>query len=695
MRHARVFSFLVLFVGATMLFDSRPLGADEGMWLFNNPPTRLLKSKYGFEPTAAWMDHLRLASVRFNSGGSGSFVSSDGLVMTNHHVGADALQKLSTKERNLLKTGFHAKTREEELRCVDLELNVLVSIEDVTARINAAVQPGMDPAQAHQARRAAMNTIEKESFDKTGLRSDVVTLYHGGLYHLYRFKKYTDVRLVFAPEQEIAFFGGDPDNFEYPRFDLDICFFRVYENGKPARPEHFLKWSKAGPADGELVFVSGHPGRTSRLNTVAHLEFLRDKSFPYLMRKLYRREVILTSYSERSQENARRAQDELFGIENSRKARLGGLAGLQDPAILDAKRAAEAELRKAVAGRPELAAAVGDPWADVLGIIKVWEGILYDYDLLERGAAFNSDKFHIARILVRLADETAKPNAQRLREFAESNLDSLKRDLFSEAPIYDDLETVKLADSLGMFLEMAGPGHPLVQKVLAGRPPRERAAELVLGSKLADVAFRKKLADGGVAAIAASDDPMIQLARLVDPAARELRRTYEEKVEEPLRQAYARIADARFKLHGTDVYPDATFTLRLAFGTVRGYTEMGKSVPPWTDFAGLYERAAEHENRPPFRLPPRWIERKDRLDLRTPFNFVSTADIIGGNSGSPVVNRRGELVGIIFDGNIQSLVLDFQYTDELARAVSVHSSAIVEALRKVYDAQGLADELGR
>ncbi len=691
----RVVWFLVFSLGATMFFDFNPLGADEGMWLFNNPPTRLLKSKYGFEPTAAWMDHLRLASVRFNSGGSGSFVSSEGLVMTNHHVGADALQKLSTKERNLLKTGFYAKTREEELRCVDLELNVLVSIEDVTARINAAVRPGMDPAQAHQARRAAMNTLEKESFDKTGLRSDVVTLYHGGLYHLYRFKKYTDVRLVFAPEQDIAFFGGDPDNFEYPRFDLDICFFRVYENGKPVRPGHFLQWSKAGPADGELVFVSGHPGRTSRLNTVAHLEFLRDKAFPYLMRKLYRREVILTSYSERSQENARRAQDELFGIENSRKARLGGLAGLQDPAILDAKRAAEAELRKAVAGRPELAASVGDPWADVVGIIKLWERILYDYDLLERGAAFNSDKFHIARILVRLADETAKPNAQRLREFAESNLDSLKRDLFSEAPIYDDLERVKLADSLGMFLEMAGPGDPLVQKVLAGRAPRERAAELVLGSKLADVAFRKKLADGGAEAIAASDDPMIQLARRVDPVARELRRTYEEKIEEPLRQAYARIADARFTLHGTDMYPDATFTLRLAFGTVRGYTEMGKWVPPWTDFAGLYERAAEHENRPPFRLPPRWIERKGRLDLRTPLDFVSTADIIGGNSGSPVVNRRGELVGIIFDGNIQSLVLDFQYTDELARAVSVHSSAIVEALRKVYDAQGLADELGR
>lgn len=668
--------------------------ADEGMWPFNNPPIKLLKSRYGFEPTQAWLTRLQQASVRFNSGGSGSFVSSRGLVMTNHHVGADALQKLSTPERNLVKNGFYARTPEEEIRCLDLELNVLVSIEDVTERVNAAVKPGMTPAEAHQARRAAMNTIEKQSLDATGLRSDVITLYHGGQYHLYRFKRYTDVRLVFAPEQDIAFFGGDPDNFEYPRFDLDICFFRVYEDGKPARPAHFLPWSTSGPTEGELVFVSGHPGRTSRLNTVAHLEFLRDKAFPYLLAKLFRREVLLSTYSQRSQENARRAQDELFGIANSRKARLGGLAGLQDPAIFRAKQAAEEVLRNEVARRPELRRAIGDPWTDVAGIIRLWDDLLYDYDLLERAAAFNSDSFHIARTLVRLADETAKPNADRLREFAESNLESLRRELFSEAPIYPDLETLKLADSLSMYLEMKGPRDPLVQKVLAGRSPRQRADELIRNTRLREVAERKRLAEGGPAAIAASTDPMIQLARLVDPPARQVRRTYEEKIEEPLRQAYARIAQALFKLYGTDVYPDATFTLRLALGTIRGYAEDGRLVPPWTTYAGLFRRAAEHENRPPFNLPPRWLQRKDRLDLDTPLNFVSTADIIGGNSGSPVVNRNGELVGIIFDGNIQSLVLDFQYTDEQARAVSVHAKAIVEALRKVYDADQLANELG-
>ena len=696
MKNRRFLSRAILFAVALAISGSRAARADEGMWPFNGPPVKLLKSKYQFEPTPRWMLHVQRSSVRFNSGGSGSFVSSRGLVMTNHHVGADAIQKLSTKERDLLKNGFYAETPEEEIRCVDLELNVLEGIEDVTARINAAVNPGLDPAGANQARRAAMNTLEKESLDKTGLRSDVVTLYHGGKYHLYRFKKYTDVRLVFAPEQDVAFFGGDPDNFEYPRFDLDICFFRVYENGKPAKIEHYLKWSPAGAGDGELIFVSGHPGRTSRLNTVAHLAFLRDVTYPHVLRKLFRREVVLRTYSERSRENARRAQDDLFGVANSRKARLGGLAGLQDPAIQAQKRADEQKLREAVQTDPKLAKEpIGDPWAEVQRAVEVHRGIYGPWDLLENAAAVNSELFHVARTLVRLADESAVPNARRLREYRESNLDSLKQRLFSEAPIYPDLETVTLADSLSMYLEMAGAEDELVRRVLEGKSPRDRAAELVRGTKLSDVGLRKKLAEGGQEAIAASGDPMIRLARLIDPAARKLRKTYEEKVEEPMRQAYARIAAARFALYGTDLYPDATFTLRLAFGVVKGYESQGEKAPPWTNFAGLYQRAAEHDNQYPFRVPTRWQERKDRLSLDTPLNFVSTADIIGGNSGSPVVNRRGELVGIIFDGNLPSLVLDFVYTEKEARAVSVHCAAIVEALRKVYDAGRLAGELGR
>jgi hypothetical protein len=668
--------------------------ADEGMWLFNNPPKKLLQEKYSFAPGDEWYLHLQRSSVRFNSGGSGSFVSPDGLVMTNHHVGADCLQKLSTKGHDLIAEGFYARTLEEEIRCMDLELNVLQSIEDVTAEINAAVKPGMSSAEAFQARRAAMNTIEKESLDKTGLRSDVITLYHGGLYHLYRFKKYTDIRLVFAPEKGIAFFGGDPDNFEYPRYDLDICFFRVYEDGKPAQIKDYLKWSPKGAGDNELVFVSGHPGRTDRLDTMNHIEFLRDRVLPQALRKLFRWEVTLFTFSEESRENARRAQDDLFGVQNSRKAYLGRLAGLQDPAILSRKQAEEQNLRQAVQEKKSLMKEpMGDPWADVSAALKVWDGIYYDWDLLERGSAFHSQLFGIARTLLRLSEESAKPNADRLREYRESNLESLKFELFSEAPIYDDLETTLLADSLSMFTEMKGYDDPLVQKVLAGKSPRERAAQLVEDTKLKSVEVRKKLAEEKPEAIRQSTDPMIQLAVLVDPQARSLRKTYEDEVEEPLRQAYAKLAAARFAIYGTEVYPDATFTLRLAFGLVKGYTEEGKQIPPWTTFAGLYERAQEQGNRDPFELPQRWIERKNQLDLKTPFNFVSTADIIGGNSGSPLVNRNGELVGIIFDGNIQSLVLDFIYTEQQARAVAVHSASIVEALRRVYNADRIVKEL--
>jgi hypothetical protein len=669
-----------------------PAGADEGMWLFNQPPRKLLKERYGFDPSDEWLAHLQHSAVRFNTGGSGSFVSADGLVMTNHHVGADCLQKLSTSERDLLATGFHARQPSEEIKCVDLELNVLESIEDVTDRVNAAVKPGMDAAEAFAARRAISNTIEKESLDKTGLRSDVVTLFQGGVYNLYRYKKYTDVRLVFAPEKDIAFFGGDPDNFEFPRYDLDICFFRVYENDKPIRPAHYLSWSKAGAIDEELIFVAGHPGRTDRLNTVAHLEFLRDKSFPKLLDMIRRREVNLQTYSDRGLENARRAADELFGYQNSRKARLGGLAGLQDPAIMDAKRAAERELRQAVDADSKLRDSRA-AWDQVSTALAAWDPIFTDHALYERGRAFDSELFNIARELVRLAEESANPNAERLQEYGEAGLESLKQQLFSEAPIYADLETAKLTDSLGYLLEEAGASNPLVKQIMANMSPAARASQLVTGTKLADVEVRKQLAAGGKSAIESSDDPMIALARLVDGPARKVRTTYETNVEEPLRQAYAEIAKARFAIEGENTYPDATFTLRLAFGQVKGYEQQNEKLPPWTTLGGTYPHAAEHGDLPPFKLPERWVTGKGKLDAQTPFNFVSTADIIGGNSGSPVVNRAGEIVGIIFDGNIQSLVLDFVYSDTQARAISVHSSAIIEALRKLYGAGTLADEL--
>ncbi len=669
--------------------------ADEGMWLFNNPPLKILQDKYHFQPSAAWLEHLQKASVRFNSGGSGSFVSPDGLVMTNHHVGADCLQKISTQEKNFVETGFQARSNSEEPKCVALELNVLMSIEDVTSRVNGAVKPGASSADRERARRAAINEIEKESFDKTGLRSNVIPLYNGGLYQLYRYKRYTDVRLVFAPQKAIAFFGGDPDNFEYPRYDLDICFFRVYENDRPVHVDDYLKWSEAGAAEGDLIFVSGNPGRTERQDTVSHLEYQRDYSVPFALNLLRRREVLLQTYSERSAENARRAEDELFGIQNSRKAYLGMLAGLQDPAIMDKKRAAEKTLRDAVNSDPKLRPAYGDAWDQVAASLKTLATIRDEYSLIGagRGQAFDSDLFSIARTLVRLAEESTKPNNERLREYSEAGLDSLKLQLFSEAPIYEDLETVKLADSLGMMAEMMGEDNDLVKKVLAGKSPRDRAAELVHGTKLADVAFRKQLADGGLKAINESRDPMIELAKLVDPPARRVRQIYEQQVDEPEREAYGKMANARFALYGSSIYPDATFTLRLAFGEVKGYTQDGQKIPWATTLGGAFEHAAAHDNKEPFQLPAIWYQKKGQLNLSTPFNFVSTADIIGGNSGSPVVNRDGELVGIIFDGDIQSLVLDYIYTDQQARAVAVHSAGILEALRKVYSADRLVAEI--
>jgi hypothetical protein len=679
-------------LGFLMTVPISDLPAGEGMWLFNNPPKKLLKEKFSFDKDQAWYDHVMKSSVRFNSGGSGSFVSPHGLVLTNHHVGADALQKMSDEQHNYMRDGFYAKSPAEEKKCLDLELNVLQEIVDVTEQVNAAVTPDMKPADAFAARRSVIAKIEKESQDKTGLRSNVTTLYQGGQYHLYRFKRYTDVRLVFAPEKQIAFFGGDPDNFEYPRFDLDICLFRVYENDKPVQPEHYLTWSKGGAADNELVFVSGHPGRTNRQNTMAELDYLREFGYPFVLQRLFRMEVNLGSWSARSAENARRAEEDYFSVQNSRKARIGGLAGLLDPAIMAHKHSDEQRLHDAVAKDVGLKDAA-DAWDRIAAAEKTRRKVAVPFIMLEGGAGFNSDLFSTARTLLRVGEERPKPNGERLREFSDSNLKSLEQQLFSEKPIYEDLEIVTLTDSLTLLCEQLGVKNELVKKVLAGRSPRDRAAELVTGSKLKDVELRKKLYEGGKNAVDASDDPMIAVAKAIDEESRRLRKIMETEVDEVKRQAHAQIAKAKYAIEGDSVYPDATFTLRLSYGVVKGYEEAGKKIPFETDFAGLYERSKSQGNKFPFDLPPRWIEKKDKLDLKVPLNFICTCDIIGGNSGSPVINANAEFVGIIFDGNIQSLVLDFIYTEEQARALAVHSHGIIEALRKVYEANDLADEL--
>ena len=569
------------------------------------------------------------------------------------------------------------------------------SIEDVTARVSAAVKPDMPASEAFIARRAVIATIEKESLDKTGLRSDVVTLYQGGQYHLYRYKKYTDIRLVWAPEFDIAFFGGDPDNFEYPRYDLDVCIFRAYENDKPAKIEHFLKWSKSGAGDNELVFVSGHPGKTDRLNTMAALKFNRDVRVPYVLNLLRRQEIMLQQYCQDGEEQSRIGKEDLFGVQNSRKALLGQLEGLQDAGIMAKKEAAERVLRAHVEGSPRLKASYGTAWTRIEQAKQIQSGLMVEHSVLESGHGFAGTLFAVAKTLVRLADESERPNAQRLREYSDSARSSLELQLYSTAPIYEDMEQAKLADSLGYFAEKFGGDAPLVKRVLAGKSPATRAAELISGSKLKDVEERKRLVAGGKQAIEQSQDPLIQLARLIDPDARAIRKKYEEQVIEPERQAYSQISRALFEIEGPSRYPDATFTLRLSYGTVKGYLENGQQIPPWTTMGQAFEHATRHGNVFPWALPKTWHQQRAAIDTATPFNFVSTCDIIGGNSGSPVVNRAGEFVGIIFDGNIQSLVGDFIFDETQNRAVSVHSSAILEAMKKIYGADSLAQELGK
>ena len=690
--------------------------ADEGMWLFSHPPLERLEKDHaaalkGKKVSPEWLTHLQQASVRFNSGGSGSFVSADGLVLTNHHVGADSLQKLGDAEHNYYRDGFAAATQADELKCHDLELNVLVSIEDVTARVQGAVTAGMPAADAFTARRKVMAEIEKESLAATGLRSDVVTLHQGGLYHLYRAKKYTDVRLVFAPEQQIAFFGGDADNFEFPRYNLDVCFFRAYENGKPARVPHHLTWSRQPVAAGDLVFVSGHPGHTDRGSTLRELLSMRDRQMPFVLATLNRLEVMLDAYADEGPEEKRQAMGDLFGVQNSRKAREGILAGLLDPRFIARKRVKEEKLRELVAKRAAAAGASRpSPFDRIEQAEKEIAAVALRHNLLEGAIGFNSQYFGNARTILRAAAESGKPSGERLREYRDSNRESLELALFSDEPVYDAFEIVKLADSLTFLATSLGPDDPLVQKVLSGKSPRERAAELVRGTGLgkrggADAArpdtvhtdTRRGLYDGGQAAVAASADPMLGLARIVDEESRSLRKIV-ESAGEIKRQAHAEITQAVFASEGQGVYPDATFTLRLAYGTVQGYEDAGKQVPAITTYAGLFERARSKGNSPPFDLPPRWEKLRPQLErdeafLKTPFNFVSTADIIGGNSGSPVVNTAGELVGLIFDGNIQSLVLDIAYDETQARAVSVDAAGILAALRTVYAADTLVAEL--
>jgi len=681
-------SFTVL-AGAGALLLAPALLADEGMWTFDNPPLKQLQQKYHFTPSQQWLDHIRLSSVRLNDGGSGSFVSPHGLVLTNHHVARGQLQKNSSADHDYIRDGFYAATPGEEMKSPDLEVNVLVSMENVTARIMEAVQGAKTPEDQFAARKAMIAQIERESQQKTGFRSDIVTLYQGGEYWLYRYKKYTDVRLVFAPEQQIAFFGGDPDNFTYPRYDLDMALFRVYEDGKPIDSKDYLKWNPAGAAEDELVFVSGHPGSTSRLDTMAQLEFLRDVGQPSVFKLLTNRVASLERHSAQGAEQAREAASQIFFLQNSLKANDGTTRGLLDPRIMAKKQADEREFKATVMAHPEWAAAFGGAWDAIAGAEKKLasrsgERFFHGMDSQLGGLAAN---------IVQYVAEIRKPDGERLPGFHEAELDSLKFRLFSPAPVYPGMEIARITAALELDLAELGPGDVFLKTVLDGRAPKDAAAALVNGSKLADPALRRKLVEGGEAAVAASDDPMIVLARKLDPSRRELIHWIEDNVQSVEQRAGEQLGRARFAVYGKSAYPDATFTLRLSYGQAQGYAMNGTKAPYKTTFFGLYDRANSFDFKGPFHLPSRYLENRDKLNLATPFDFVTSNDVVGGNSGSPVINRNGEIVGLVFDGNIESLVGDFVYDSATNRTVAVHTAAMTEALRKIYNAGALLKEL--
>jgi Peptidase S46 len=690
-----IFAFCLIFVPARF--------ADEGMWTFDNPPLKQWKEKYGFEPSREWLDHVRLSTVRLSEGaggGTGSFISADGLIFTNQHVGAGQVAKLSASGRDFVKEGFYAGTRQEELKCPDLEANVLVSYEDVTRRVQGSVKSEASDKEAAAQRKAEMAAIEKEESAKSGpdalMRCEVVTLYNGGEYWLYRFKRYTDVRLVFSPEEQIAYFGGDYDNFTFPRHDLDITFFRVYEGGQPAKIEHYLKWSSPASGEsvgeGELVIVPGFPGSTARLLTVAQLRYQRDAGNPLQMQVWTSRSAALKTYAKRGAEQQRQASQSIRGLENSIKRLVGQQAGLENPRIFKKKEDEETALRKAVSSKIEWQRAYGDAWTRI-------EKAYASLPAMSKRIAFSnltaSRLGTTASSFVRYSEEIGKPNEKRYEEFRDNRIEALKRSLLSPAPIYPEMEVAILTAWLEEGQKSLGRDDPFVRAALAGSTPAEVAKRVIEGSKLHDVAFRQALFEGGAEAIVKSEDPLISLARRIEPIVRELRTWNEENIQNIETGAGEKIANARFAVYGKTVYPDANFNLRIEYGTVAGYEEDTTLVPFKTTFYGLYDRAASFNEKPPYHLPPRWKDAKSRLDLTTPLNFVYSADTIGGNSGSPIINRKAEIVGINFDSNIQKLPNRYLYIDESegARAVGVHTAAVIEALQKLYGAGKLVEEI--
>ena len=657
------------------------------MWTFDAPPLDYWRRTYNFTPDQRWLDHVRLASVRLPNC-SASFVSAHGLVMTNHHCGRDCTASSSPPDSNYIQTGFSAGTLANEKKCAGLYVDQLQSIQNVTDRVRAAIT-GRTPAEQAAQRSAITSQIENECKQQTQLTCQVVSLYQGGIYSVYRYRRFNDVRLVMAPEEDIAFFGGDPDNFTYPRYDLDLTLLRVYENGQPYTPTDYLRWSAGGAADGELVFVVGNPGSTGRLNTISQMEFLRDVQYPAQLASYKRTLAILNQLSRTDTSAARRYQNDVFGIANSQKAVTGYRAGLLDTASMATKRAFERELQARIAANPALRSQYGGTWT---AISNAENELRSFYPQLRYYGFGGSNLLTMAAQIVRIASESGKPDSARLAPYKGQGIPTMTARLTQPVFVDTAFERLALAAQLRAAQSELPANDPFLRIALAGRTPEAAAAYLVSNTKIGDPAFRQSLLQGGASAVAASTDPMVVLARGIDP----LNRTVTARanaLNAIITANSEKIGQALFAAYGTALPPDATFTLRISDGVVKGFPMNGTIAPYKTTFYGLYERSADFDDKDPFRLPQRWVTRKNSLDLSTPYDFVSTNDIIGGNSGSPVINRNAEVVGLVFDSNIEGVSNRFIFSTDVGRTVSVHSRAITEALRKMYDGGRIADEL--
>ena len=682
---------LFVLLVTSFLINVPGLRADDGMWTFDNPPLKQWKERYGFEPTKEWLDKVRLASPKVNNSSAG-FVSPNGLIATNHHVASGYIERVSSKERDLLKTGFYARTPADELKIPDASASVLVSFDDVTSRVRDAEKGGANDADAAAKRTSAISTIEKDCVASTGLRCEVISFYSGGEYWLYRFKTYTDVRLVMAPEEQAAFFGGDYDNFTFPRHDLDFTFLRAYENGQPAKTPNYFKWSETGAKDGDFVVVSGYPGSTARLLTVAQLAYQRDVGNPLQKKVWLTRRIALENYSKLGAEQLRQANPGMRSLANSLKRLEGQQDGLLNPRNFAKKEAEEKDLRSKLAQKPDLEKQFAPAWDN---IAKAYAALPPMANRLSFSSLASSRLATIAQQIVTYHIETAKPNDKRYPEYRDSRLEAFKTSLLSPAPIYQDMEEAALVAWFEEARKVLGPNDPFIKAALGDAEPTEVVRRAIRETKLNDPAARKALLEGPANAIAESTDPMITLARRTEPILRELRAWNEKNITDVETANGSKIAQARFAAYGKSMPPDANSQLRLEYGVVKGYEEDTTLVPYKTTFHGLYDRALSFDGNPPFNLAPSIKSRREKVDLQVPLNFVYTADTIGGNSGSPVINRNGELLGLNFDSNIQKLSNRYWYIDEAegSRAVGVHSAGILEALRKVYDANELVAEL--